>query len=51
MNLLIMRAWVTAAIVSLSASLSLAADLHQQVTHAVLPDTAKPLIRLGRGHF
>ncbi|MBT26201.1 MAG: cytochrome-c peroxidase [Rhodobacteraceae bacterium] len=46
-----MRAWVTAAVVSLSASLSLAADLPEQVTHAAFPETDADLARLGRDLF
>lgn len=51
MNLLIMRAWVTATGLSLSASLSLAADLPEPVTRSSYPDTDMTLAQLGRDLF
>lgn len=51
MNLLIMRAWVTVGVVSLSATLSLAADLPDAVTRSSYPETDMKLVLLGRDLF
>lgn len=47
MNLLIMRVWVALGVLSLSANLSLAAELPERATLSSFPDTDMELALLG----
>ena len=51
MNLLIMRVWVALGVLSLSANLSLAAELPERATLSSFPDTDMELALLGRDLF